>query len=345
MHTKAPIFHEGNAVYSADACSPVADAVRRGELGLSAFARGQYPGQPLPKTALPGLRTVGFWNAVDQQSWGLDWHRNEGIEITFLLHGQGVYETSAGRWALNVGDVTVCPPWQLHRIGDPHVGVGTLLWFIIDTQIRRSDQAAKWPSWIILSEEDKAKLLSLLLYSSSQVFHLSEKYVQTWKKLHRILRANSDKCPVSALAITINELLYDLLEFHGTASKSETGVLKERSRSELTVQSFLDELRTMPEQLEHPWTLREMARLCRVSPTRFSECCRRLTNLSPLNVLNQMRVRRAETLIRGKSGKTITKIALECGFTTSQYFATVFKKWNGQTPSDFKNDSDSIRKT
>ena len=122
---------------------PTADAVRRGELGLSAFVRGQYPGQPLPKTALPGLRTVGFWNAVDQQSWGLDWHRNEGIEVTFLLHGQGVYEISAGHWTLNVGDVTVCPPWQLHRIGDPHVDVGTLMWFIIGTQIRRSDQVAE----------------------------------------------------------------------------------------------------------------------------------------------------------------------------------------------------------
>jgi AraC family L-rhamnose operon regulatory protein RhaS len=337
LSMKLPVFHEGNTIYSADACSPVTNAVGRGELSLHAYVRGQYPGRPLPKTDLPGLRTVGFWNTVDPQHWGLDWHRNEGIEVTFLLNGKEVYETSTGRWDLNVGDVTVCPPWQSHRIGAPNVGVGTLLWFILDTQIRRSDQHAKWPSWIVLSETDKAKLLSLLLYSSSQVFSLSEKYVQTWKKLHRILRTDSAECPVSALAITINELLYDLLEVQDTAAKSKRP--KDRSRTETAVQSFFDELKAMPEQLEHPWTLREMAKLCRISPTRFSEGCRRLTNLSPLNVLNQRRVRRAETLIRDEPQKSITEIAMECGFTTSQYFATVFKKWNGQTPSEFKNDS------
>ncbi len=28
------------------------------------------------------VRTVGYWNAKHDQGWGLDWHRNEGIELT-----------------------------------------------------------------------------------------------------------------------------------------------------------------------------------------------------------------------------------------------------------------------
>ena len=333
---KPPVFQEGEIIYSAGTCSALGEAAHRGDVNFNAFARGQYPGQPLPKNALPGLRTVGFRNTTDKKHWGAGWHRNEGIEVVFLLHGKDVYETCTERWNLDVGDVVICPPWKLHRFGDPYVGIGTVLWFIIDTNIRRSGQQGKLPNWIILSEEDKSKLLSQLSHGSSQVFHLTEKHIQPWKKLHRILLTNSGECPVSALAITINELLYDLLEYRDHSAKCVSDSVKRQCHTETTVQSFLDKLQTMPEHLEHPWTLREMAKACRISPARFTEVARRLTSLSPLHVLNKMRVRHAETLLRNEPKKTITEIAMECGFTTSQYFATVFKKWNSKTPSEFR---------
>ncbi|GHT18415.1 hypothetical protein FACS1894189_6310 [Planctomycetales bacterium] len=328
-----PVYQEGNEVFRADTCSSVVDAVQRSDIALKAFVRGQYPGQPIPKNSLPGLRTVGFWSAVTEQHWGLDWHRNEGIEITFLLSGKNSYVTSAERWELSADDVAVCPPWQIHRVGNPNIGVGTLMWFIIDTQISRSNQTPKLPPWIILSDEDKNRLIRLLLYRSSQVFHLSDKFVQPWKKLHRLIRDAGTDCPVSALAITLNEILYDLLQIQETG-KTETS--REPTRSIDMVQTFFQELADSPEQLEHPWTLKEMAKLCRISPTHFSHCCQRLTNLSPLNVLNKLRVQQAEKMIQDNPKISITEIAMQCGFTTSQYFATVFKKWTGKTPTEYR---------
>jgi hypothetical protein len=32
--------------------------------------------------------TVGYWDARSNQTWGLDWHRNEGIELTYLARGK-----------------------------------------------------------------------------------------------------------------------------------------------------------------------------------------------------------------------------------------------------------------
>jgi AraC family L-rhamnose operon regulatory protein RhaS len=334
MMFRVPFYQEGNAAYCADRCLPLVEAAEQSEVVLKSFARGQYPGQPIPKNALNGLRTVGFWSAVTEQHWGLDWHRNEGIEITFLLNGKNRYETSSGSWELQVGDMVFCPPWQIHRIGNPNVSIGTLLWFMIDTKTRQSSQTPKLPSWIILSEKDRNKLIRHLLYSPSQVVHLSEKFILSWKKLYRILRDAGQECPVSALAITINELLYDFLNVQEMNNKSMAS--NELPRSIEMVQTFFQELASIPEQLEHPWTLQEMSRLCRISPTRFSLCCRQLMNLSPLNVLNQLRIRQAEAMIRNEPQKSITKIAMQCGFTTSQYFATIFKKWTGKTPTEYK---------
>jgi len=82
------VFLSSNETHHADRCEPLRRAVRHGEVRLAAFARRGYPGRPMPAAALPELSTVGFWDATGPQNWGLDWHRNEGIELTYLSRGR-----------------------------------------------------------------------------------------------------------------------------------------------------------------------------------------------------------------------------------------------------------------
>ncbi|MCL2347628.1 MAG: AraC family transcriptional regulator [Planctomycetaceae bacterium] len=337
MAEKPPAFRSGGTVYHADACEPARKAHEENQITLKAFVRGQYPGTPLPESVLPGLRTIGYWNAARPQNWGLDWHRNEGIEIAFLQSGQEVFWTGASHWDIKAGDMTACGPWQLHRLGNPNIGQNTLLWFIVDSNIRRDNQTSKWPHWIILSKEDIDELIPLLLYNSCPVFHLQSKFVQTWEKLYRVLRdAPANDCPVSSLAILINEILYDVLTMLRKTPQKPEPFAKEMTPALKMVQVFLEELATIPRQLEYPWTLNEMAKLCRVSPVRFSQCCHQLTNLSPIHALNRLRIQLAEEMLQSDPDISVTKIAMACGFSTSQYFATVFRKWTGKTPSEYR---------
>ena len=70
----------GGVVYHADTCLPLVDAVKRGKVKFKALARYTYPGDRLSEDTM-GLSSVGYWDAKEPQDWGLDWHRNEGIEI------------------------------------------------------------------------------------------------------------------------------------------------------------------------------------------------------------------------------------------------------------------------
>ncbi|MCL2118127.1 MAG: AraC family transcriptional regulator [Planctomycetaceae bacterium] len=337
--SKTPRFHDGVNIYSADACAPLSEALAQGDVVFKGYARGQYPGTPLVDGVLPGLRTVGCWNASREQTWGLDWHRNEGIEICFLLNGSLDFWTGSSFWRINAGHLTACRPWQLHRIGNPHVGASTLLWFILDLNIRSDNQACRWPDWIILSRRELEEFHTLLLCSDTSVFNVPSRMTGPWEKLYRLLRDSSDNpehCPVSAIAISINEILYDLLQLFRDTSAGHATFTKDQASTVKIVQRFLEELEAIPTQLEHPWTVREMAKLCRISTTRFSRCCYQLTNLSPVHALNQMRIRRAEKMMLEQPEMSITQIAMNCGFTTSQYFATVFRKWTGKTPSEYR---------
>lgn len=91
------------------------------------------------------------------------------------------------------------------------------------------------------------------------------------------------------------------------------------------VETYIDTLRA---RCDESWTLEEMARQCALGRSRFAALCRRLTGDSPLTLINRFRVDRAKALL--KSSQTpVTEIAFGCGFSSSQYFARVFRTFTG----------------
>ncbi len=69
-----------------------------------------------------------------------------------------------------------------------------------------------------------------------------------------------------------------------------------------------------------------------------SQCYRKikaLTNFSPVELLRDMRLNRARTLLAGTE-KTISEIAYETGFSTPAYFTKCFRDAFGETPSDVR---------
>ena len=83
-------FKEDGVEYHADTCIPLVEAVGRKKLKFNALARHTYPGNRLTEDTI-GLNSIGYWDANEPQDWGLDWHRNEGIEIHFLESGSMPY--------------------------------------------------------------------------------------------------------------------------------------------------------------------------------------------------------------------------------------------------------------
>lgn len=324
-------------IYVADDCIPLRQAVSQGNISMKALVHGHYPGEAMSKKTLPGLLSVGYWNAEEPQDWGLDWHRNEGLELSFMKSGYVDFSTVDYTKSIAPGEMTVCGPWQLHRLGSPHIGVGILQWFILDQGVRNSTQKWSWPSWIVLTEEDLDELARLLLFNPTPVLPATSKMSQCWEQLFKAIRDNHKCSHLSSITVYINEILLLLLallrEPQRKCVSTEPSLASER-----IVRVFLEELKHIPMQLERPWTVAEMARACRMSETGFTRYCRRITNLSPVNYLNRCRIDFALRIMQEAPEKSITEIAMKCGFSTSQYFDAVFKKWTGKTPTEYKGE-------
>lgn len=80
----------------------------------------------------------------------------------------------------------------------------------------------------------------------------------------------------------------------------------------------------------HPWRLADLAGRVGLSPQHLAECFTRDVGQPPHRYLMQVRMERAREML-ARSDITVTDLALELGFSSSQHFAAAFKKATGQT--------------
>jgi AraC family L-rhamnose operon regulatory protein RhaS len=150
--------------------------------------------------------------------------------------------------------------------------------------------------------------------------------------------SRSGALPVSRLTLLVNEVLVCLLELLRAQNPRRKASLMLGERS---VSMFLERLKN---ELHEPWTLDLMAEKTGLARTRFAHHCRKLTNLSPMEYLQRQRVEKSKLLLV-HGGQSITDIALNCGFASSAYFASVFRQHVHCTPREFRDAAKNPRKT
>ena len=138
----------------------------------------------------------------------------------------------------------------------------------------------------------------------------------------------------SRIIVQINLLLVALLDALRRQDTPEVGEPVSMTR---LVELFFNELTSRPIRLAEPWTLRSMARRCGMGSTAFVKYCRMATNTSPLDHLNRCRLDRAARLLGHELAMSVTDIAIECGYSSSQYFATQFRRRYGISPSHYRH--------
>lgn len=92
---------------------------------------------------------------------------------------------------------------------------------------------------------------------------------------------------------------------------------------------------------EHPWKLDELGKLTGLSPNYLSTQFRLAFGQPPLRYLQQIRIERAQQLLC-HTGMSMTQIAGELSFSSSQHFSTVFKQLTGETPRQFQTKAGAV---
>lgn len=82
-------------------------------------------------------------------------------------------------------------------------------------------------------------------------------------------------------------------------------------------------------------TIRELAKMLKVSPNQLSQVINELLNKNFYQFINENRIDEVKKSI-GNNNKTLYGIALDCGFNSKSAFNRIFKEVTGMTPSQYK---------
>jgi len=309
-----------------------------GKIRLHALTHGHYPGHPLPPLVLPGLSTVGHLDARGEQDWGLEPHCNEGMEISLLETGQMGFTVDDHEYRLTGGDVTITRPWQLHCLGNPHLGPGRFHWLILDVGVRRPHQKWTWPEWIMLSDAEKRELTAILRHLGQWVWKSTPDLRHAFQEVAACVECYPSQRPVTRLKLHINHLLLSLLEAIRQQRDAHTAAQPGGAQ---VVEGFLQSLHDHADLATQAWTTAAMAERCAMGTTKFSELCRQLTNSSPWDYLIQCRLQWAARQLRDAPRQSITQIAVAAGFSSGQHFATCFRQRFHCTPRHYRTQADN----
>lgn len=332
MKTGVAVFRSASQFYYTDTCEPLKQAAERGEVRLAARGRGAYPGLALLEEAMTEVRAVGYWDADHDQSWGLDWHRNEGIEFTYVASGKVAFAVDDQRFLLKSGDLTITRPWQLHRVGGPNVTACRLHWLILDVGVRRPNQPWRWPNWLVLAAADLAGLTTNLSHNEQPVWAADDEVAYSFERLGEAA-ADYDRTGESHFKLHVNGLLIAVADM---LRRNQPPLDPSLSSTERAVDLFLASL---PNHVDQSWTLDSMAAACSLGRSRFTHYCKKLTNLTPSEYLARCRVEAASRLLVSERKLNVTAVAMQSGFGSSQYFATVFRRHLGCSPREYRHRS------
>lgn len=268
-----------------------------------------------------GLPIVHRIASIRSQSASrITWHSHPQFEILLLLDGSTAYEFRDNKIVeLSGGHFMIIPPNVEHR------GMH---------DVRRPARLRG-----IMFDADPMEVKKGLPFTLREVQWLQSQFVNGALRSHRMsvdqrnaiksLPENfsnldlNDPCSVATVRLCVCSVL---LETARCIVNSRTYEPK------LTAQ---EAIQVMREHISESVSIEQVARMVNCPRARLFEVFKESTGLTPNDYWQRLRIDRAQQLLT-ESSKTITEIALDCGFSTSQYFSSVFRKYAGVSPSDYR---------
>ncbi len=243
-------------------------------------------------------------------------HRHFGVaELAFMETGHQPYHVGGQRFTLLGGEGTVIPPDTPHS-SDGHPSYpGKRYW--VQLRLPQNPRAR----WLGLSPSEAEPLLGMLRSPVNPCSKWPADFARRFSALFTLFDRPASPLRTATLRTALLTVLFDLLDLNrpNPSPACQTRVRKAIDWAEA--------------QMSNPVTLEQLAAVAGLSVSSFKHVFKEVAGIPPHTYLLRKRIDRAQELLRTGAG-TVTDIAFACGFPSSQYFATAFKRITGMTPND-----------
>lgn len=263
-----------------------------------------------------GLRQVGH-TLLKQSRPGLGPHlHDKSYEVCYLRSGRMHWWAGdpENDYIVSAGEMTLTYPDEVHGGVDSIHEAGDLYWVSFELG-----------SELVGLEDAQIARLHAALADLPRHFAAERTVCDYYEQ---ILGVMADPGPFAQVRVrgALQLLLVSLIDYGQREDEPEHDPRMERV------------LERLHQRGHQPRNIDAMAAIAGLSPNRFINQFKAYTGYSPMDYLNREKLQRAKQLL-GDPGRSITEIAFELDFSSTQYFATMFKKYTGMTPTQFRRES------
>jgi AraC-like DNA-binding protein len=270
----------------------------------------------LEALGVPGVPVLGYTRSISY-GWAVEEHAHVGcIEAGLCLRGALVLENQATRHSLMPGDLFVNRPNEKHRLHTLPKG-GVHYWI----HLRLQNRAPRFLG-LTLSE-----LQTLQKKFEALPCHVVADTTRVASAFHRMFKCYdmlTGAYRTFALRNTCMTLVFELCQLVGQ---------KQDMAEQADLSAIISRIREYPER---KIVLDDLAKEAALSQTGFINAFKQATGFPPLHYQLYCRLDQAKRLL-SETEASITDIAAQTGFASSQHFATHFKKMFGCTPKAYRS--------
>jgi AraC-like DNA-binding protein len=246
------------------------------------------------------------------------------IRIYYVLEGKFEWIINDHHHILYPGDLVLIQPG--HKFGGQKgvLDIGKLYWIYIEVNKSVPDERIMFGKWSSLPKIEILAIGKILRLCNTPVLSRIKEAGRIFNEIQNEIFNQQ----IGYLTRT-NQLIDELIILIARKLTLQNNTHRDFP------QSFMKLENALRQNLSHNWTVDEMAAMVGLGTTTFTEKVKSYSGFSPLNYLITIRISEAIKLLK-RNDLSVTDIALDTGFYSSQHFSTTFKKLTGYTPSDFR---------
>lgn len=268
-----------------------------------------------------GLPLVERVSAVrSQNARRITWHAHSQFELLFLLEGATAYEFEDRRTVeLPGGHFLLVPPGVRHRGLHDVRRPATLCGILFDPRRRRGGDHTPF------AVADLRWLAAQCAEHSGTPIPMNAELRRLAPRLSVQIEDVLARQPAAGAALRLG-VCATLLE----AARQLTA-----PRAIEPTQAVQAAIACLDARFAEPLSMDDVAQAAACSRARLFQLFKRSTGMTPNDYLQRLRVNRAQRAL-AETDDSVTDVALACGFSTSQYFSNVFRKYTGLSPSEYR---------
>ncbi|MDA3924178.1 MAG: AraC family transcriptional regulator [Kiritimatiellae bacterium] len=271
-----------------------------------------------------GLNLVGrAGDASTRKAKPISWHTHDFFELLFVIEGETSYEFRKFH-PLNIpgGSFLIIPPGINHR-GLNNIRTPATLFGV--TYKPHADNASQLTP---LTSADLTEIQRLLQESALTVRSCSPELRRCVARLSQLVGRHAgqkdldDMIKAKLRAAVCTVIIEAAVNLSSTPQPDHNAIVTAATE-------YLEA------HCHEPLQISDLVHHIGFSRARIFEIFKAGTGMTPNDYLLRCRIRKARELLSDPA-RPIIEIGLNCGFSSSQYFSQVFKKYTGMTPSRYR---------